>query len=330
LIELAALLKLPIEQLLAPSEERPQPVVAYRMRKNRAPTIAAQEAGDEVARHLRQLVPLTAGHGFFTNRGIPQPSLSEACIADAVAAARSLLTLSPDEKVTHDHLFQLFAKVGAILVPVFWGGDREGHENAMSVYLPDSKTTWVLFNLGCRIDDFSYWLAHELGHALTLHALQGDDGEAFAERFAQQLLFPESVAAKALEAIRAASDRMAAASWFAGSFDVSVVAVVKAADRVAKQRGEAPTGLDTGPFYGVWTRNRKNFATAAQQLFGTDTPAPLEYIVKSEQLFGTPVFRALAKFQQLEGRSPAFVAATLNVNIGDGLALSQALVELSD
>jgi hypothetical protein len=52
--------------------------------------------------------------------------------------------------------------------------------------------------------------------------------------------------------------------------------------------------------------------------------------VKSEQLFGTPVFRALAKFQQLEGRSPAFVAATLNVNMGDGLVLSQALAELSD
>lgn len=55
-------------------------------------------------------------------------------------------------------------------MPVFWSGDREGHENAMSVYLPDSRTTWVLFNLGCRIDDFSCWRAHELGHALILHA----------------------------------------------------------------------------------------------------------------------------------------------------------------
>ncbi|GAP35415.1 hypothetical protein ABXN37_09640 [Piscinibacter sakaiensis] len=235
-----------------------------------------------------------------------------------------------NEKVTHDHLFQLFAKIGVILVPVFWGGDREGHENAMSVYLPDSRTTWVLFNLGCRIDDFSYWLAHELGHALTLHALQCDDGETFAERSAQKLLFPESVAAKALEAIREAGDKMATASWYAGSFDVSIVTVVKAADRVAGKRGEAPTGLNTGPFYGMWKRNRRSLPTAAQQLFGTDTPAPLEYIVKSEELFDTPVFRALAKFQQLEGRSPVFVAATLNVNIGDGLALSQALAELSD
>lgn len=330
LLDLAELLKLPVEQLMAPIEARPEPVVAYRMRGNRMPTLAAREAGDEVARHLRQLVPLTAGHSFFTNRGIPEPNLSEACIGDAVAATRSLLNLSPDEKVTHDHLFQLFSKIGVILVPVFWGGDREGHENAMSVYLPDSRTTWVLFNLGCRIDDFSYWLAHELGHALTLHALQGDDGERFAERFAQKLLFPESVAAQALQAIRAADNPLATATWFAGSFDVSIVTVVKAADGVARQHGEAPTGLDTGPFYGTWKRNRKNFPTAAQQLFGTDEPAALEYIVKSEQMFGTPVFRALARFQQLEGRSPAFVAATLNVNMGDGLVLSQALAELSD
>ena len=56
------------------------------MRNNRAPTAEAQEAGNEVARHLRQLVPLTAGHGFFGNRGIPEPNLSDACIDDAVAA----------------------------------------------------------------------------------------------------------------------------------------------------------------------------------------------------------------------------------------------------
>jgi transcriptional regulator with XRE-family HTH domain len=36
LIDLAALLKLPVEQLLAPAEARPEPVVAYRMRNNRA------------------------------------------------------------------------------------------------------------------------------------------------------------------------------------------------------------------------------------------------------------------------------------------------------
>jgi hypothetical protein len=79
-------------------------------------------------------------------------------------------------------------------------------------------------------------------HQRYLHAL-----ETFAERFAQKLLFPESVAAKL---------------------------------------GEASTGLNTGPFYGMWKRNRKRFPTAAQQLFGTDTPAPLEYIVKSEELCG--------------------------------------------
>jgi transcriptional regulator with XRE-family HTH domain len=49
LIDLAALLKLPVEQLLAPVEARPEPIVAYRMRNNRAPTVEAQEAGDEVA-----------------------------------------------------------------------------------------------------------------------------------------------------------------------------------------------------------------------------------------------------------------------------------------
>ncbi len=126
LIDLAALLQLPVEQLLVPVEARPETVGAYRMRNNRAPTAEVHEAGDEVARGLRQLVLLTAGHSFLTKRGIPEPNLSDACIDDAFAATRSLLKLGPDEKVTHDHLFQLFAKSGVILVPVFWGGDRGG------------------------------------------------------------------------------------------------------------------------------------------------------------------------------------------------------------
>ena len=68
--------------------------------------------------------------------------------------------------MTHGHLLQLLKDFGAVLVPVYWGGDKVGHENAMSVYLPDSKASWVLFNVGCRLDDLSYWLAHEFGHCL--------------------------------------------------------------------------------------------------------------------------------------------------------------------
>ncbi len=329
LLLLAEALEVEVEELLLEEEgEVPEPVVAYRMRGNRLPTVAAKEAGDEVARHLRQLAPLAGGETFFTHRRIPEHMLTQDCVAQAAAAARALLKLNPVEAVTHKHLFELFEKIGAVLVPVFWGGDKDGHENAMSVYLPDSCTTWVLFNLGCRLDDFSYWLAHELGHAVSLHVLQGDSGEKFAERFAQELLFPKDVARQALDEIRKSSQPMKEVNWYAGRYQVSVVAVVKGADRVAQEAGEPTTGLAKPFFYAQWKRNSSKVPTAAQELFGSDSPAPLEYVVRSEELFSTPVFRALGQLQRLEGRrNPAFVAAALNINIGEALLLSQALWE---
>jgi transcriptional regulator with XRE-family HTH domain len=331
LLLLAEKLEIEVDELLLEEEdELAEPVVAYRMRNNRPPTTAAKEAGDEVARHLRQLAPLAGGETFFTHRRIPEHLLTQDCVPQAAAAARALLKLNPVEAVTHKHLFELFDKIGAVLVPVFWGGDKDGHENAMSVYLPDSCTTWVLFNLGCRLDDFSYWLAHELGHSVSLHVLQGDAGEKFAERFAQELLFPKEVAHQALDEIRKASKPMSVVNWFAGRYQVSVVAVVKAVDRVAKEAGEPVTGLDKPPFYAAWKRSASTKPSAAQELFGNDSPAPLEYVVRSEELFNTPVFRALAQLQRLEGRrNPAFVAATLNINIGEALMLSHALWERS-
>jgi hypothetical protein len=188
-----------------------------------------------------------------------------------------------------------------------------------------------LFNLGCRLDDFSYWLAHEFGHCLTLHSLRGDAGEEFAERFAQQLLFPDALAVHALKEIRASDNPVAAAHQIAGTYSVSVVAVVKAVDRVAEAAGQAPTNIATGPFYGKWKRDGLTALTAAQELFGTQTPSPAEYIIKSEEVFRTPIFRAMAKLQHAEGgRNPAFIASAFNLSMGNALPMSYALWDLTD
>jgi transcriptional regulator with XRE-family HTH domain/Zn-dependent peptidase ImmA (M78 family) len=329
---LASSLGLEIDDLLQAEEEQaPEPVIAYRMRNNRPVSGAAKEAGDEVGHHLRQLLPFTGENSFFTPRHLESPSLDANYIAKAASATRASLGLSPLEAVTHTHLISLFHTFGAILVPVFWGGNKDGHENAMSVYLPESKASFVLFNLGCRLDDFSYWLAHEFGHCLTLHALRGDEGEAFAEQFAQQLLFPDALAVHALKEIRASETPEAIAHRIAGTYSVSVVAVVKAVDRIAVADGQAPTGIATGPFYGKWKKAGLTALTAAQELFGTQTPAPAEYVIKSEQLFRTPIFKAMAKLQHVEGgRNPAFIASAFNLSIGNALPMSYALWDLAD
>lgn len=311
----------------------PEPVVAYRTRLNRATTGPARQAGEEVGRHLRELLQYVDRDSLFEPPVLRSPSLEEAYIRQAAAAVRRGLGLSPTDVVSRDQLFALFHEFGAYLVPVFWGGDKDGHENAMSVYLPESKSSFVMFNLGCRQDDFKYWLAHEYGHCLTLHALQEDKGEKFAETFAQHLLFPDELATQALEAIRATTcnaDALAVANWFAGKYDISVITVVRAADRIATLCHQKPTGLATQRFYAIWKVQRKSSPTMAEVLFGSAEPTAAEYVAKSEELFRTPVFRALGKWQQSTGgRSPSFVAAAFNLDLGQAVSLSKAVSQLA-
>lgn len=327
---LATAVAVAVEELFVPDpSEPPEPVVAFRMRNNRAPTPEAQEAGEEVGRHLRQLLPFMGTQ--FAPRHIVDPKVDEALIEHTAKAVREQLGLGPTEAVTHGHLLSLLKDFGAVLLPVYWGGDKVGHENAMSVYLPDTKVSWVLFNMGCRLDDFSYWLAHEFGHCLTLHALTGQAGEDFAELFAQTLLFPKELAKEALDDIRAADNPTERVYWYAGTYGVSVVAVVKQVDKAALAAKESVTGLATPGFFAKWKRDGKTARTASDEMFGMPKPAMKDLIAKGEQVFGTKAFRALARWQKSEGgRSPSFVAAALNLKLGDAIEVSYALQDLQD
>jgi transcriptional regulator with XRE-family HTH domain len=320
-------LDLAIEQLLTPSVI-PEPVVAFRTRERKPVTGAAEDAGVEVGRHFRQLLAHTGVKALFAPRHLISPSIDDNFIREAARAKRNEIGLSATDVLTNDHLLNQLHDFGAFLVPVFWGGDCEGHENALSIYLADSASSWVVFNLGCREDDFKYWLAHELGHCLTLHALQGDAGEAFAEKFAQYLLFPDELAMECLARMRNATDRLAVATWYAGHCGISVVTVVRAVQRVAEVSGEVFEKLDTTKFFEQWKASRAQVPTIATQYFGSVRPTTMEYVVRAEEIFRTPIFKALTAFQRQEGgRSPAFIAAALNVALPEAIELSRALWE---
>lgn len=326
---LADVLKVSIESLFSGSDSVTEPVVAYRTHRNRAVTGNAKEAADDIARHLRELVPFVQRETLFAPPVLEAPELNDAYIREAVRQVRARVGLAPTDPLTRARLLELHREFGSFLVPVFWGRDKSGHENALSVLLPDSRTSWVVFSLSAKNDDFNYWLAHELGHCYSLHVLQGDDGEQFAERFAQELLFPLEAATQALEGIESTSLLMEHANWYAGKYDLSVVTVIKQLDRAAQGAGHPKTGLDNVAFWRAWNKNRKNVPTVSEALFGSSELSTEEYVLRSEEVFDTPFFRALAQWQVQEGgRSPAFISAVLNIELGSALELSHFLMKL--
>ncbi len=326
---LSGALRIELEDLLSGANSLPKPVVAYRTKKNLPATGPAMEAATELARHLRELVPFVMGEPLFSPPVLESPRLDDDYIRKAAQHTRRQIGLTAKAPLTREQLLGLHHAFGSVLVPVLWGGDKSGHENALNVYLPESKMSWVVFSLNARNDDFNYWLAHELGHCYSLHVLQGDDGESFAERFAQELLFPFDAALEALRDIKASESPMERAQYLAAAYDISIVTVIRQADLVAKTIEENVTGLETKEFWEHWSANRSSVPTVGLALFGTENLTSEEYVVGCEKTFKTPVFQAIAKRQQQEGgRSPSFVASTLNIGLEQAFDLSHVLMRL--
>jgi len=304
----------------------PVPVVAYRTRRNSPASDETLNKAIELAEHLRALVPFVQTDTLFSPPVLQAPSLDDAYVRRATTETRKRIGVSPVAPLSRDQLIGLHRSFGSILAPVLWGEERVGHENALSVYLPDSKTSWVVLSLNARIDDFNYWLAHELGHCYTLHELHGEDGESFAERFAQELLFPHSAALDALESVLGSPNRMERARFYAEAYDISIVTVIRQIDRVARARGLPVTGLETPEFWVEWNRNRSSIPTIGHSIFGTEKPDVATYVTDSERIFGTAFFRVLAQWQLSEGgRSPSFIATVMNIGLDDAVELSHYL-----
>ena len=126
--------------------------------------------------------------------------------------------------------------------------NEEKHENALHIYLPDSMTTWIYLNLDCRMHDFKFWMAHEMGH---IHApqLQGETGEDFAESFAAALLMPEELAAQEYGALCGSAGigaQINRIKTVAESLVVSPLTVYCEINKYAAQNGKPKIDLESG------------------------------------------------------------------------------------
>jgi len=109
---LSTALKIATEELFVPDpSEPPSPVIAFRTRMNRAPSLEIQEVGEEVGRHLRQLLPFIGAQ--FSPRQIVNPKVDERLIEENAKAIRAELKLGATEAVTHGHLLQVL-KIGVV------------------------------------------------------------------------------------------------------------------------------------------------------------------------------------------------------------------------
>jgi transcriptional regulator with XRE-family HTH domain len=325
LLRLATLLKLRFDQLVQqPAVDRP--VVAFRRRAATKTTdrhIAKAEGMGALLRPLVEyLPPLRA-----LRTELPNPSTDYAALQRAVAETRDKLGLGLQAVLQYAVLISEFAANDAVIVPVLWG-EKQQHQNALHILLPAQRVTFIYLNLDTRIEDFKFWMAHELAHVYTPDLAGTNEGEDFADAFAGALLFPWALAEQAYRDATTAhrkSGAVAALQRHAAEHAISLFTVYCQAEAYAKAQNLPSLPLDAKTDIHA-VRNNQRGTLVSTLLFHPLPPEPATYIAAARNTFGSEFFGSLQRMLRERGTGPAYLQQVLDVPLADATALHAALV----
>jgi hypothetical protein len=255
-----------------------------------------------------------------------EPSLDYEYVQRVARDVREKIGVAEAAPLEFGDLIEHFERFSVVLIPVFWG-HREAHENALHIHLPESGTTWIYLNLDSQTHDFKFWMAHELGHVIS-PTLEGDEAEDFADAFAAALVFPEECAAAEYEALVRKVNPGSIINHLkavAGRLMISPITVFEQVRQHARATQQPPLGLDRKAIYPAATNFNKQFYTIRETLFDGEELAASSYIKKSEEIFGTPFFKALSGYLRDAEAGAGYVQAILNTSLVDAKAITAEL-----
>lgn len=327
LLRLATALKLRVDQLVvADADERAdQPVVAFRRRAATKTTEAHVAKAQAMGMLLRPLLPhLPPLRSLRTSIG--QPSMDYAELQRTVAQTRDKLGIGAEAVLEFGALIGEFAANDAFIVPVLWG-ERQRHENALHILLRSAGVTFIYLNLDTHIEDFKFWMAHELAHVYTPALAGSEAGEDLADAFAGALLFPQPLAAAAwrdASGARRRNEVIAALVRHAREHRISLFTVYAQAQAFARAQGLPPLALDEKTDIHA-VRNADRGPLVSQLLFDPLPPEAATYLAAAHASFGSEFFNALRRLLKAEGAGPGYVQQILDVPLADAVALHQVL-----
>lgn len=324
LLRLGTILGLSFDELVVTTVPEAVPVVSFRRKAARKTRDVHLENAREKGELLKRLVKYLPEDRLAQAPILKEPRNDYEYVQKVAADVRKEMSLEGRAVIEFEDLIEKFERLHAVIVPVLWG-DQQHHGNALNIHLPDSGVTWVFLNLDSNGIDFKFWMAHELGHALA-PILSGDDGEDFADAFAQALLFQDASAARLrpeLQKLPDIASRVNAIRDAAAKHIISPYTI-----RKAIKAYEVAKGLDTldlGPeptFMGAVKNFSKRYQTITQALFRRDCPNSTEYAAIGRKEFKSPFFEALAVFCKAEDGSEHFIHQVLGLPLADAKALS--------
>lgn len=323
LLQLGKLLSLTFDEIVI-KEDPYAPVVAFRKMKGTKTKDHHIENAQERGYFLRHLVPYLPFDTLEMPPVLKKPSCDYQYLQQISQKVRADINVSDDAIIEFKHLIKRFSELQAVIIPVLWG-NKQRHENALHIFLPDSQTTWVYLNLDVNIHDFKFWMAHELGHCLS-PSLKGDEAEDFADELAGALLFPEQRAKQAYEEIKKESSKSAKINRvlkIAQDFIISPYTVYKQVNKYAEHANFELLDLD---FHGAIANFNKGYCNVSETLFGKiESLESSDYIKKTKDVFETPFFDVLANYLKEHNKGAGIVQSIMDVSLLDSQSIHNEL-----
>lgn len=323
LLKLATTLSLSFDQLVV-AADLGRPVIAYRKKANVKTTAAHLAKAEGIGMLLKPLVAylpeLQALRTLITS-----PSTEYERLQTAVSQARSRLGVGETAVLGYEHLIGEFKSCGAILAPVLWG-HKGNHENALHIRLPKEDVTFIFLNLDTRLEDFKFWMAHELAHVLTPELSGTDEGEDFADAFAGALLFPRACAEVAYRTAtphKKPDQVIRSLMKQADAHMISLNTVYQEVQHYAKAAHLPALSLDEKAIHAL--RNSLRGPLVSEALFDPMPPSPQRYIAACENTFQTGFFHALKRMVVESGTGAPYIQQVLDTSLHDAMALHEEL-----
>lgn len=311
LLKLARLLELTFSDLVTKIPDLNEPVVAFRKKGAHKITPEYVEQAKDMGRILETLVPYLPFDDLAQPATLRKPVNEYEYVHKAAKRIREQIGVQDTDEIHFEKLIDFFGKLHAVLIPVHWG-HKDKHENALHIHLPESHTTWIYLNLDCKLHDFKFWMAHELGHVLAPQ-LEGDAGEDFAEAFAGALLVPRELAedeyAK-LDRISAVGAQVKRIKDIAERLVISPVTVFMEINKFASWSNQPALTFD---IHGAAANFNKSFKPVSDLLFGTKEPSAARYVASAKESFNSPFFDVLKKHVKSRHKTASFIQSLLNI-----------------
>lgn len=323
LLKLATTLKLDFEQMVQTGDAN-QPVIAFRKKGNAKTTNTHISKAKAVGMLLKPLVPyLTDLQSLRTL--ITSPSTEYPKIQTAVTQTRARLGIGQQAALGYEHIISEFSNCGAVLVPVLWGA-KGNHENALHIRLPQEDVTFIFLNLDTRLEDFKFWMAHELAHVYTPALAGTNEGEDYADAFAGALLFPKALAEAAYhETLKHYNndDIVRALVKHAEEHMISLNTVYQQVKEYCWSENLPPLPIDEQSIHIL--RNSIHGDLISQALFDPLPPTPALYIADCKREFDSDFFEALRLMIHENDIGPSYLQQILDMPVFDAKAMYEEL-----